>query len=238
MTSWREDYLARLTQPGKDAQQVFDELALMSRDIGFEYCSLGIRVPSYGDVPLESWSTNYPGSWQERYLGHNYLTIDPVIEAAVHSPLPVVWNDRLFQQRRPFWEEARAHGVCHGWTLAMHGIAGEMGLLSLARSDVPVSTEELAEEEARLIWLAHTANGVIGTIVANANAPGPVHELTRREREVLRWTAAGKTSGEIGKILGVSTRTVNFHVNSALAKLNATNKTQAVVKAFLFNMLD
>lgn len=238
MSSWREDYLNRLSRPDKDAQQVFDELANICRDIGFEYASLGIRVPAYGDQPRESWSTNYPLSWQERYLGHNYLAIDPVIDAALHNPMPIVWNDTLFRHKRAFWEDARAHGVRHGWTLAMHGMAGEMGLLSLARSWGAVSDDELAEEEAKLFWLAHTANGVIGTLIANAHPLGPVEELTIREREVLRWTAAGKTAVQIGRILRISTRTVSFHINSALRKLAANNKTQAVVKAFMLNMLD
>ena len=63
-------------------------------------------------------------------------------------------------------------------------------------------------------------------------------DLTPREREVLRWTAAGKTSCEIGIILGISARTVNFHVTSILSKLNAVNKTQAVVKAVLLDLLN
>lgn len=238
MANWREDYLARLIGADKDAQQVFDELADIVRDIGFEYCSLGIQVPAYGDVPRESWSTNYPIGWQEHYLGHNYLTIDPVIDKALHSAMPVIWNEPLFRQRRSFWEEARAHGVCYGWTLAMHGLGGERGLISLARSEEVISQQELAEQEAKLVWISHTANGVIGKLTADANPLGSVQELTHREREVLRWTAAGKIASEIGTILGVSTRTVNFHVTSVLAKLNATNKTQAVVKAFMLNMLD
>lgn len=238
MTNWREDYLERLAKPGKDAQQVFTVVADIFRGYGFEYCSFGVRVPAYGDVPKESWSTTYPLNWQKRYLENDYMKIDPVIDAAVHSPMPVVWNEQLFRRKPTFWEEARACGVRYGWTLSMHGMAGEMGLLSLARSGDPVSSRELAEEEARLVWLAHTANGVIGSIVAEENRAAPVSELTPREREILRWTAAGKIASEIGTILGVSTRTVNFHVASAMLKLNATNKTQAAVKAFMLNMLD
>ena len=65
---------------------------------------------------------------------------------------------------------------------------------------------------------------------------GPV-ELSERERDVLRWTAAGKTSSETGMILGISARTVNYHMTSILLKLNAVNKTQAVVKAVTLDLL-
>jgi LuxR family transcriptional regulator, quorum-sensing system regulator BjaR1 len=49
--------------------------------------------------------------------------------------------------------------------------------------------------------------------------------------EVLTWTAAGKTSWEIGEILHISHRTVDFHHGSIMQKLGTHNKTQAVVIA-------
>ena len=101
-----------------------------------------------------------------------------------------------------------------------------------------IEAAELAETEAKLVWLAHMSNGVVGNIVGEKHAMMSVQELTGRECEVLRWTAAGKTSGEIGIILGISTRTVNFHITTALTKLNAVNKTQAVVKALMLDMIN
>jgi DNA-binding CsgD family transcriptional regulator len=68
-------------------------------------------------------------------------------------------------------------------------------------------------------------------------APETQVALTSREKEVLRWTAEGKTSYEISQILDVSERTVNFHVNNAVAKLGTSNKTQAAVKATALGML-
>jgi LuxR family quorum-sensing system transcriptional regulator SolR len=38
--------------------------------------------------------------------------------------------------------------------------------------------------------------------------------LTTRERDVLRWTSEGKTSAEIGEILHMTERTVNFHTSA------------------------
>lgn len=55
--------------------------------------------------------------------------------------------------------------------------------------------------------------------------------LTRREIEVLGWVARGKTCNEIGTILGIATRTASSHVDSATRKLQATNRTNAVVEA-------
>ena len=55
--------------------------------------------------------------------------------------------------------------------------------------------------------------------------------LSKREKEVLRWIAEGKTAWEISVILNISERTVSFHTSNILAKLNAVNKTHAVALA-------
>jgi DNA-binding CsgD family transcriptional regulator len=67
--------------------------------------------------------------------------------------------------------------------------------------------------------------------------PQSARELSEREHEVLRWTALGKTSDEVGMILGLTTRTVNFHISQILIKLNAKNKVHAAVKALQLNLL-
>jgi len=55
--------------------------------------------------------------------------------------------------------------------------------------------------------------------------------LSEREIQCLSWTAAGKTSAEIAGILGLSEHTVNHYLNHVTKKLDAVNRTQAVVKA-------
>jgi DNA-binding NarL/FixJ family response regulator len=57
------------------------------------------------------------------------------------------------------------------------------------------------------------------------------YHLTDREREVLTWVGRGKTSAEIATILGLSERTVNFHCEQAMKRLNVINRAQAVAKA-------
>ena len=61
--------------------------------------------------------------------------------------------------------------------------------------------------------------------------------LTLREREVLAWTADGKTAYEIGMIFGIAERTVKFHLQNAVVKLDAMNKTHAATKAAMLGLL-
>src|ERR1700761_9501368 len=55
--------------------------------------------------------------------------------------------------------------------------------------------------------------------------------LNEREVEVLTWAARGKTSAEIAKILDLTQRTVDFHIDNAREKLGAATRTEAVIKA-------
>lgn len=55
--------------------------------------------------------------------------------------------------------------------------------------------------------------------------------LTEKERACLVWVSAGKTAWETAKIIGRSQRTVEFHLNNAVLKLNAVNKIHAVAIA-------
>ncbi len=55
--------------------------------------------------------------------------------------------------------------------------------------------------------------------------------LNEREVEVLTWVARGKTSAEIAQILGLTKRTVDFHTDNARAKLGASTRTEAAIKA-------
>jgi len=61
--------------------------------------------------------------------------------------------------------------------------------------------------------------------------------LTSREREVLHWTAQGKGCWETGHIVGISERTVKFHLQNAVVKLDAMNKTHAATKAAMLGLL-
>jgi len=56
-------------------------------------------------------------------------------------------------------------------------------------------------------------------------------QLNDREVETLTWVARGKTSAEIAQILGLTKRTIDFHIDNARTKLGAATRTQAVIKA-------
>ncbi len=61
--------------------------------------------------------------------------------------------------------------------------------------------------------------------------------VTVRESEILAWVAAGKSDWAIGRILNISDKTVNFHVENAKRKLGVGTRIQAVIVALRIGLL-
>ena len=56
----------------------------------------------------------------------------------------------------------------------------------------------------------------------------PALLLSKREEEILRWVAAGKTNWEISVILKVSLNTVKFHLKNIFQKIGVENRWSAI----------
>jgi len=63
------------------------------------------------------------------------------------------------------------------------------------------------------------------------DAETPAVSLTPREQSVLQLLARGKSNKEIAASLGVTERTVKFHVSAIFTKLAVANRTEAVTRA-------
>ncbi len=233
--TWQELSMQALLSAGSETE-LFAVLSKTAEELGFQYCAYGMRMPLPLSNPKTVLLNNYSRAWQERYASQNYLAIDPTVSHGMSSVLPLVWSDDLFTSSRQFWEDARAHGLRVGWAQSSFDAKGVAGMLTLARSDDDLSAAEISANSLRMSWLAQAAHESLARLIAKRSNEQPVL-LTAREVDVLRWTADGKTSGDVGQIMNISERTVNFHVNNAVEKLGAANKTAAVIKAALLRLL-
>ena len=85
----------------------------------------------------------------------------------------------------------------------------------------------------------HAGQAVIGTdvarrlgaLVGGAAPAEPFPDLTDREREVLDLLASGATTAQMADRLGLSPKTVRNHLSSTFTKIEALDRTQAVLKA-------
>ena len=64
-----------------------------------------------------------------------------------------------------------------------------------------------------------------------------VKGLSPREMTILQWVKQGKTNWEIAQIVGVTERTVRFHVEGIFMKLGVSSRTQAVAVAMGHGLL-
>jgi LuxR family quorum-sensing system transcriptional regulator SolR len=236
MKAWQEDHLHALLNIQSE-DELFNQLDTAAKELGFEYCAYGIQMPVPVSRPAVALFNNYSIEWQERYSKQNYLTVDPTVKHGLKSTLPLVWSSDAGASEKEFWEEAHAHGLRFGWAQAARDASGAIGMLTLARGVEQVAERELYKSKANMSWLAQYAHAGMAKLLVPQYVPESEVIMTAREKEVLRWTAEGKTAYEIGQILSVSERTVNFHINNVVAKLGASNKTQAAVKAAILGML-
>lgn len=64
-----------------------------------------------------------------------------------------------------------------------------------------------------------------------------VKPLTSKETECLRWCKEGKTNWEIGEIMSISEKTVEFHLSNTTKKLGVSNRITAVVRGIQLGLI-
>lgn len=206
------------------------------RALGFDRFIFAMRVPTQFAEAQLLMINGYPDGWVEHYFAQGYAPHDPVMIHCARHVVPVAWHQLRLVDRglaRRVMGEAAEHGLRDGVTAPVHSPQGEMGVLSFAVDGPPAYCQEvvgaaMAQVQMLSAYVHETVRRVAG-LAQTQQEPG----LTVREEDCLRWAADGKTTWEIAQILHLSERTVNFHLNNAVQKLDARNRQHAVAKAAL-----
>jgi DNA-binding NarL/FixJ family response regulator len=109
--------------------------------------------------------------------------------------------------------------------------AGARGYLlkGADQEDIVRAVQAVARGDA--IFGPALARRLIGYFASGRQAAVPFAELTDREREVLELVARGRNNTEIARELFISGKTVRNHVSNVFAKLQVTDRAQAIVRA-------
>ncbi|HIE5356123.1 TPA: PA1136 family autoinducer-binding transcriptional regulator [Stenotrophomonas maltophilia] len=153
-----------------------------------------------------------------------YLHACPVNRHVLDSDAPFFWSKRegVRGARYQVVRHPRGDGL-HGLQVPVFGTTGLEGAISFAGTIIDASAP------ARLLLeSAGTAAFRAARRLAEAPAERPVGGLSTREREVLRWVAAGRRQAEIAATLGLSARTVENHLRRARQRLGVATTAQAV----------
>lgn len=211
-------------------------------EFGFDHFIYGSRIPTSFVKPQIIVVSGYPTPWWERYKEEGYMPEDPLLAYCAGNTLPVDWQSVIRQNAGKrgglIMDEARDFGLRSGLAFPIHSASGEFGLISFA------SEREHAKNQADIqrglplgqFFTSHVHEAV-RRIIEIKEISAPSSSLTPREKECLLWAAEGKTSWETAQILNISERTVIFHIQNICAKLNVSNRQQAIARAIAMGLI-
>jgi DNA-binding CsgD family transcriptional regulator len=135
-------------------------------------------------------------------------------------------SPRAFRDTPLYNDYYRPIRIEHAMALPIHVDRRFLVSFVLNRGGLP-----FADRERDLAELVRPHLATLYRLLAEADSPPPASvALTRREREVLDWVAAGKTNRDIAAILGTSARTVEKHLEHVYEKLGVETRVAAVMR--------
>jgi LuxR family quorum sensing-dependent transcriptional regulator len=213
--------------------EVVDCMSGALRSFGFT-SFLIVDIPeAIGNAAPVFLLNGWPTAWTDHYCNEQYYKDDPIAARCRRVVDPFEWSDvTIDPEQQPRAVEVmhagRAFGLHEGFVVPISRNTGTMSGVTMA-GEMP-EFEPRAKRAMHLISLY--AHGKALSLLGRDQGI-PKTGLTEGEREVLTWTAAGKSSWEISVILNMSEAGVVWRLKQAMGKLKASNKTQAVVNAIV-----
>lgn len=200
------------------------------------------QLPNGDWLPLKLNVRNFPKGCEEGW--QRFMKVDPYYRACFDGTLPIDWtavqcSEHLASVQREACDYLCDFGLSHGITVPAHLPFGRFAVMS-AIIDRPKVKWNAVLDQTRdpLFHLMHIFTKTIFDLGFEAQIDTVRwNKLTPRELECLHWAAAGKTSGETAIILDRSLETVRLHIKNAIAKLEATNRSQAVAMAIRLGLI-
>jgi LuxR family transcriptional regulator, quorum-sensing system regulator BjaR1 len=213
-----------------EQRQVIDRLDVELRKFGFNaWVITGLPVPGEqmrDKILLNGWHPQ----WTRLYLEHDFALDDPVARHCFRSLAPFEWRDAPYNPltqpaAKAVMEGASEFRMRNGLCVPIHTMSGFQAVVSMGGEHLDLSPD--AKRALHLMSIYAHAKAV------DVAQPATEQQrlLTARERDILSWTAAGKSAWDISRILGISEHTVKQHLRAIQCKFNTPNKTASVVAA-------
>ncbi|MET3794101.1 LuxR family transcriptional regulator [Aquamicrobium terrae] len=182
------------------------------------------------------------------WFDQGYYRIDPTQRLAAQTSTPFFWDlDRksetdirafLVDDAEPAVRYLRDRDQTTGVTVPIHMPGGGYATVTAICNAGDLELGRDAGSIARLGLIAHIFHeNAYAKFDATAHKVR-VASLSRRERECLRLCAEGYSAKQIARVIGRSEPTVVMHLSAAAKKLGARNRTQAVVRALHYRLID
>jgi len=196
------------------------------------------KVPGAREIHASGWNAQ----WQEKYLLRNYAENDPIPNGVNRNVDPYYWREAEREMSAnpkavEIMNEARSEFHMHGgYCVPIHGLSGVAGLVSVATDHIDWKLSEHQDTALHMIsiYAYEAVRRLRKTKFPESGGP----KLSRREIECLKWVAAGKTTWEIGTILGISENTSRQYIKAAGRKLGTCTRAHLVARAHRLNIID
>lgn len=180
--------------------------------------------------------SDYPPAWQEQYRANHYHQRDPVVLSGLKRTTPFCWDEHITFRLSDIFLLSKTYNIVNGVTFVLHDHFNNMAMLSLVTDNTVEQSEELithsrARLQMVLIDIAEQTYRLLNTRQTESTVGPPLpgrSTFTPREQEVLYWASMGKTYEDVAIILGITVRTVKFHMANVVRKLNVSNARQAI----------
>ena len=218
-----------------DLSKVIDKLKCL---IPFDFALCGFattdgkgRIRSHEIINI-----TYPSEWLNLYVTKKYYQIDPIVGENFNKFKLQYWTDTYRKNIPPkdFLFNAEDFGLKRGYTYGARNLKGTEGSIFSVSSP---SLERHNRTETILTHLIPHIHQALTRILGNHPIKNKIN-LSARQKEVLNWLKLGKSTWDISKIIGISERTVNFHSDIIIQKLDVVNRTQAVAVAIGQGLID
>jgi len=196
-----------------------------------DHCTTGIATVDDKGITgrFDVINIDYPTDWMMLYLEKGFNEVDPVVKSNFCRYEPQFWKE-LYKKEPPpkdFVMLAEDFGISFGITHGVKNMRGNKGsLFSFAGDHIEQSERTEAVVSLAIPHLTLALDRVLGL----RRLPD-VKKLTKREVEILKWIANGKSNWDISVILNIHRRTVETHIKNIMFKLDVVNRAQAVAVA-------
>lgn len=232
-----EDLFQRvLSSP--DEWTLYQTVATAAGVLGFESFSYGCLYPRVEGPPVLQVCTPLSfDDWLDYHQG-GLLECDEAVRHCRHSVVPTVWTigDSNIATRSPAIAAKWAKRLATRLIFPVHGKYGEIAMFAFNSPDPGLAARfgnelfrTLAAGQLLAVHVHDQVSRITGLATAESNAQ---HEsITDRELAVLGLVAKGNDNPAIATLLGITPRTVIFHLSNAMDKLGAKNRAEAAAKA-------
>jgi DNA-binding CsgD family transcriptional regulator len=199
---------------------------------------VNLRLFSYEDMVNKTINSGYPLEYLKIYTENKYHLKDPSWQKFYETSDIQNSNDLVgvynYRPENPVFRLREEFGINNEF---FYGLGNhDLGFFTL----IGIYGNQVKDDKRTRLIIKYLVPFLLARLIniVPHNGKSGTTILTSTEIEILKWIKEGKSSWEISMILNRSESCINFHTTNILKKLDASNRTHAVVLAIEKSLID